>query len=206
MDLCLLWHMLYYVVRLYNGCCCAAAAAAAMCRDCRRSRDDFLNIDELCKMTNNCELVKAKVDIVEIYFSFLIQLTALRRGQFDGCICEGCQCRFHIRAVRCSAEQFGDRLGGLSGGSGDSDGCRLFLIAAQLGGRYVTQLFDMQYKAILVLCDDNVVALQQAIIQFEFIGCTFRLLRFVLLGCYEGHVRVGMEGRERKRGSVAAKK
>lgn len=66
MDLCLLWHMLYYVVRLYNGCCCAAAAAAAMCRDCRRSRDDFLNIDELCKMTNNCELVKAKVDIVEI--------------------------------------------------------------------------------------------------------------------------------------------
>lgn len=166
MDLCLLRHMLYYVVRLYNGCCCcAAAAAAAMCGDCRRSRDDFLNIDELCKLTNNCELVKAKVpydfnihisiDIID----FQIELTALRRGQFDGCICESCQCRFHIRAVRSSAEQFGDRLGGLSGGSGDSDGCRLFVIAAQLGGRNVTQLFDMQHKAILILCDDNVVAL-----------------------------------------------
>lgn len=84
MDLCLLWHMLDYVVRLYNGCCCATAAAAAMCRDCRRSRDDFLNIDELCKMTNNCELVKAKVDIVEIEFIFIFNLPHSDEGNLMG--------------------------------------------------------------------------------------------------------------------------
>lgn len=85
-------------------------------------------------------------------------------------------------------QEFRDCGRGLSSRTGDSH-CRLALLLChrlvllQLGSRNVTQLLYVQHESILVLGDDYVVALQQTVVQFEFILCSFGLLALVLLGC-----------------------
>lgn len=86
-------------------------------------------------------------------------------------------------------QEFGDGGSGLSGRTRDGDSRRglatdtgLVLLGAQLGGRDVAQLLDVQDEAVLVLGDDDVVALQEAVVQLELVGSAFGLLALVLLG------------------------
>lgn len=122
------------------------------------------------------------------------KLTAFRRGQLDGRAAAESSQRWWLVRVRGGGgiQQFGDRGRGLASGSGDGNSRLLLLLLMRMmvlvvgthlgGGGDIAQLLDVQHKTILVLGDDNVIALQQAIVQLEFLGCAFRLFALVLLG------------------------